>query len=80
MTNTEYGPALELRNIVSNTFERKHNLAKGNEEEWKTRFPFLSTNGDLYAKMTEEVDKFPSEILQHVSQTTDKLYGNKEVL
>ena len=33
MTNTEYGPALELRNIVSSTSGRKHNLAKSNQEE-----------------------------------------------
>ena len=72
MTNTEYGPALELRNIVSSTFGRKHNLAKSNEEERKTRFSFLSTNGNLYAKTTGELDKFSSKILQNFSQTIDK--------
>ena len=77
MTNTQYSPTLKLRNIVSCTFGRKHNLTKSNEEEQKTRFPFLSTNGDLYVKMPTELDKFSSEILQKINklkkQTIDKL-------
>ena len=33
LSDTEYGPALDLRNIVSGTFSQKHDIAKSNERK-----------------------------------------------